>query len=506
MHEKQKYGKILWLTAISGFLVTAGCARLSDAPRQAASPPSLVIAATHSQELRHQPEVLFAPEPADMDVVPLDVLIEAVLRANPEVQADLAYYEGRLQKAPQQRALPDPMAQFEVMVADDDSTSYALQLVQPIPWPRRLRLKGQLAEKEAAIAFESHQIRLLDIVHELSRRYYELAFEYASLDLVREEKAYIDQLLETAGVGYAVGRHGREALLKAQTESARLDNVILAYLGRIEALRAALRARVGDLAVADALLAQGRTASLNQVPLALPDAPLEDLLAEAMRLLPEATQLDQKIELGQIAYSLARADYVPDFMVGIKYMYMDNENKSKSARAPMTVDAGGMAAAPSPRDTGGMSGAKDRNSVEFMVGFTIPIPNARRRAQLLEARAMENEARLRKQALTVNTATALEAAFSRLYSLADQYTVYESTLIPLAVDTYETSRAEYETGVGGYLDLLDAQRTFLRLRHEQLEIKRDCLLLIADIQRLTGARFVFEQTHPAHAKEEQAYE
>ncbi len=505
MHKKRKYGKILWLAAISGLLVTAGCARLSEAPRQAAPPPALVIAATHPKALRHQPEVLFAPEPADVDVVTLDALIEAVLRANPEVQADLAYYEGRLQKAPQQRALPDPMAQFEVMVADDDSTTYALQLVQPIPWPKRLRLKGQLAEKEAAIAFESHQIRLLDIVHELSRRYYELAFEYASLDLVREEKAYIDQLLETAGVGYAVGRHGRQALLKAQTESARLDNVILAYPGRIEALRAALRARVGDLAVADALLAQRRTASLNQVLLALPDAPQEDLLAEAMRLLPEATQLDHKIELGQIAHSLARADYVPDFMVGIKYMYMDNEDRSKSARAPMTVDAGGMAA-PSPRDTGGMSGAKDRNSVEFMVGFTIPIPNARRRAQLLEARAMENEARLRKHALTVNTATALEAAFSRLYSLADQYTVYESTLIPLAVDAYETSRAEYETGVGGYLDLLDAQRTFLRLRHEQLEIKRDCLLLIADIQRVTGARFIFEQTHSDHALGEQAYE
>ena len=31
----------------------------------------------------------------------------------------------------------------------------------------------------------------------------------------------------------------------------------------------------------------------------------------------------------------------------------------------------------------------------------------------------------------------------------------------------------------------------ITLRHEQLRLKRDYLLLLADIQRVTGARFVF---------------
>lgn len=349
--------------------------------------------------------------------------------------------------------------------------AYTMQVMQPLPWPEKLRLKGELAAQEAAIAFETHNIRLLDAIHELSRAYYALSFEYASLDLLREEKRYLEQYIETTAAGYAVGRHGRQALLKAQTEMARLDNEILGFSGRIESLRADMRAAIGDLDAADALLGAGRVTPLDQLDLSLPDVAPRDLLAEAMRLLPEATQLERQIELGQLRQALAREDYRPDFSIGLEYM--------NSAASAMGMGASGR-----------------RDTIGLMAGFTIPVPNARRRAQLAEARLIEREAQLRKQALEVNTAAALEGAFERLRSLAERIMVYDDSLIPLAYETYETSRAEYEMGIGDYLNMLDALRMMINLRHEQVRLKRDSMLLLADVQRIVGARFVFHATPP----------
>ncbi len=476
-------------------LILAGCAHIPEppAPRPAALPASLEIPTTDTGELHRQPDTVYADLDAS-ETVALDKLVEATLRANPELQADLAHYEGRLQRIPQQTALPDPSVQMKVARSRGGSmpgerlfpppavqfperqsmpstTAYTLQVMQPVPWPERLRLKGRIAEEEAAAAFEIHNIRLLDIIHEISRNYYTLAFEHAALALTHEEKMYVEQFLETTLVGYSVGRHGRQPLLKAQTELARLDNDLLSFPGRMAPLYAALRARVGDPETANALLAQRRVAPIESIALMLPETTPDVLAEQAMRLLPEAVRLEREIEIGRLAQAVAREDYRPDFVVGLEYM--------NSAAASMGMGASGR------RDTLGV-----------MAGITIPVPNARRRAQLAEARLVEAEAKHRKRALAINTAETLEAAFEQLYSLSDRVSVYEESLIPLAEETYETSRAEYETGIGDYLNLLDALRTVVLLRREQLELKRDTLLLLADIQRITGARFVFRPAAP----------
>ncbi len=475
------------------FLIPIGCVHYGDAPTSSspALPLSMSLPMTRVTQLREQPDALYQEHKQDA-VVSLDVLIEAVLRHNLELQADLAYYEGRLQRVPQETSLPDPSAQLKVArssggtveqarfgldpaappkkVGMNSAVAYTLQVVQPLPWPKKLRLKGQIAAQEAVIAFETHNIRLLDIIHGLSRAYYALSFEHASLDLAREEKRYLEQYIETASVGYAVGRHGRQALLKAQTEVVRLESEMLDFPGRIESLRAELRGAVGDVNAANALLGVNYVVPFDRIETPLPEIQPSELLAEAMRLLPEATRLERQIELGQLRQSLAREDYRPDFSVGLEYM--------NGAASSMSMGASGQ-----------------RDTVGLMAGLTIPVPNVRRRTQLTEARLVEREARLRKQALEVNTAAALEAAFERMHSLAERLLVYDDSLIPLAFETYETSRAEYEMGVGDYLNMLDALRMMINLRHEQLRLKRDYLFLLADIQRVTGARFLFHATH-----------
>lgn len=502
MHQRSNrtlpHGRVLLAGSGAIILAISGCAHVSEppTPRAPKAPEYLELTAGTRHELRQQPETLY-PD-TDWDILSLESLIEGVVRANPDLQADLAAYEGRLQRIPQETSLPDPSAQMAVSRSGggtieeqrpemdpaappkisglESQLAYTLQVMQPIPWPKRLRLKGQMAEREADLTFETYNIRLLDTIHEVARLYHELSFEHALLALMREEKLFLEQYLEAAAAGYTVGRSGRQALLKAQTEIARTDQEILGFPGRIEAMYAALRGAVGDLEEADRLMSNRRVPALDTIDFALPDMPPHQMAARAMELLPEAAQLDRQVEIGQLAHALAREDYRPDFMVGLEYM--------NSAASAMAMGASGR-----------------RDTIGVMVGVTIPVPNARRRAQLAEARFIEKEARHRKRALEVRTAAALEGAFEQLGSLADRNLVYDDALIPLAVETYETSRAEYETGMGDYLDLLDALRMLLGLRREQLELKRDYLLLMNDVQRITGARFVFMDSSAVPARD-----
>ncbi len=502
-------GRIAWgsrwcIFALPLVLLAAGCVHSPEAPSPASPtlPPAITLSAHMPDTIRHEPESLFAM-PASTDTVALDALIGAALRTNPDLQGDLAHYAAQLQRIPQETSLPDPSAQVKVSrsrggampgtplfpppavqfpqrTSMPSTTAYTLQAVQPIPWPARLRLQGQIAGEEAAAAFETHNIRLLDIIHDLSRQYYSLSHDYAHLALIRQEKAYVEQFLESALAGYAVGRHGRQPVLMAQTELARLDNELLAFPGRLASRYAALRAHIDDDPLADALHVGQPVTDFDALPLTLPDATPDELLTVAMQLLPEATKIDREIEIGRLAQALAREEYRPDFVAGLEYM--------NSAAASMNMAASGR-----------------RDTVGVIVGITIPVPNARRRAQQAEARLRETEAQHRRRALEINTAAALESAFEQLYSMADRITVYEKTLIPLALDTYETGRVEYETGIGDYISLLDALRTLVRTQQEQLELKRDALLLLVDIQRITGARFVFaEQADNIQASGEEA--
>ena len=121
------------------------------------------------------------------------------------------------------------------------------------------------------------------------------------------------------------------------------------------------------------------------------------------------------------------------------------------------------------------------------LGFNIPIPNARRRAQLKEAELREEEQRHRRDAAEHRIREGVEGAIARLRSIESQLIVYEDSLIPLAGEAFQTSQALYRTGQSTYLDLLDAQHTMISTQRRFLAAQRDYMLALADLERVVGA-------------------
>jgi len=134
--------RLLALPALLGAVLLAGCsgdAAVSGAPTARIEP---------------RPEPVSEPEhrlPADPGLS--DYLALAALR-NPGLKAAWYRWQATRERAPQVRSLPDPMLRYGYFIREVETRvgpqRHRLGLSQRIPWPGKLVLAGQVADRAAA--------------------------------------------------------------------------------------------------------------------------------------------------------------------------------------------------------------------------------------------------------------------------------------------------------------------------------------------------------------------
>ena len=405
------------------------------------------------------------PDGTETRTVTLDEAIRQALLSNPELQAKYASFRARLLKAPQVRSMPDPMLQYTHFVKSIQTRTgeqeWILGISQKFPWFGKLELQGEIACDEALMALMEYRSNMLDVVQQVTRAYYQLAFEYAAFDLALEEKQYLVDFVAIATTVYATGQKGRQAVLKAQTELAKTDSALLSAPAHVQALVSELNRLMGH---AEQVIYYRPL----ETPVEFADLEQRNLLGIAFCLRPELGRIDQMIEASRKSCELARLDYFPNVTLGANYFGVGSRPD---------IPSGGMP----PPDEG-------EDAWAITLGLNIPLHNARRRAQIAEAHARQAEAGRLRQAMQDRIAATIQEIKARLNSLNDQVVVYEDSILPLAQEAFEAAQSEYQAGQGTFLDLLDAERTLLKTRRTYLELVRDYQLAMADLERAVGTR------------------
>lgn len=405
------------------------------------------------------PHAPFTPWPTLDDspatvTLKLEDLLNQAIQNNPMLRAEFARYQASREQIAQARSLPDPMLEFELMNVQRsaDSRDLEVMLSQMFPWFGKLRLMGEMARAESDAMAAEYHTALLDVVREVSAAFARLEFEYAAWELGREEKHLLEQILQTLNTAYAAGKQGRQEILKTQTELARVENALVGFPASIHALMVDLNRLTG--APADRLMPPPTATAASRI-----DIPAAEWLALARAQRPELERLRHLMGKTDAQVRLARKDYFPDFTIGVEY--------------GTNVDSGGMS-----------DGESDWWNMTL--GFNIPIPNARRRAQTRQAELENVELERRLDATDLDIATALRVTEINLINLMQQQTIFEDSLIPLAEETLEVSRQEYRAGKAAFIDLLDAERVRLNVRLEYLQLRRDYQLALAELGRTVG--------------------
>ena len=130
---------------------------------------------------------------------------------------------------------------------------------------------------------------------------------------------------------------------------------------------------------------------------------------------------------------------------------------------------------------------------QAILGLAIPIPVFdRNQGNLQEALSRTDKARDELQALQVQQSTLLASAHERFLAAQQEVGMIRSDILPGAQSAYDAAVKGFEFGKFGFLDVLDAQRTFFLARAQYLNAVLRGHQALAEIERLVG-----DIQHPA---------
>ncbi len=416
----------------------AGCAPRESGPGSA---PRDVPAAPRSRIVGFQID-----EPPDLKLSDRSSLNEylayAALR-NPGLKAAFYRWQAALARGTQARSLPDPQVRFGYFIRQVETRVGAqrskLGVSQMIPWPGKLVLAGQVAEKAAAAARQRYEAAKLRLFYRVKNAYYEYYYLAKAIEVTKANVDLVKYLEQVARTKYKAGAAKHPDVIRAQVELGKLED-------RWKSLRDLRSPLVAQL---NAALDRPAEAELPWPKAPPPRARLNardaQVLAEVKTANPELAALDAEIERAGKAVRLARQSYFPNFMVGVDYVFTDDPD------GPMPTEDRG------------------KDPVMVGVGITLPLWLGKKRAAVREARARLLATGFSRR----NRENVLLARVKRvLFGVRDaerKIDLYAEVLIPKAKQALGATETAFKAGKVDFLNLIDAQRVLLefQLSHER---------------------------------------
>ena len=395
--------------------------------------------------------------PAFAGAQPLSQLVEEALRNNREILAAQKKYEAARQRPSEAASLPDPTVSigytsnggpWPIAGIGTAATSNAgIAVSQEVPFPGKLKLRGEIATEEANAEFEQYRAVRLNVVSRLEQAYHELHHAHVSIDFVHRYQELLRNILRISEARYSVGRAAQQDVFKAQTQFSIFQTQLLRYeqersAKEIEINALVNRPRAGHIEVPMEM-------AVGEIP-----ATLDQMLAQARAHSPAIAREQKMVERSELAASLARRDYYPDYTVSGGYF-----------------NQGGLPA-----------------MWQFRVDFKLPAYFWRKqRAAVNEQEFAATGARHDYEAADVS----IQEQIGEQYTIAETSRkligLYERSVIPEARLALESSEASYETGT---LDFLSLFSNFMNVVEYELMYHEEVMqfhVALARLEELTGS-------------------
>jgi outer membrane protein, heavy metal efflux system len=353
-------------------------------------------------------------------------LVREALENNPDIRAAQQRWAAAKAVIPQVKTLPDPLINLGYDQVEERGVTYGFS--QEIPFPGKLRLRGEVATREAERVEQEYLAVPLRIIARLKEAFYDLAFVHRSIETVEKNRRVLLDFAQTAEARYAVGRGVQQDIFRAQTEVSRL----LGRLATLEQRKASLQAEINRLVNRPPAAPLGIPQPLQMQPLR---RPLEDFTVLVEQASPLLQAQHKSIERDDQSIALARREFLPDF----------------------SVSAGGV-----------RNETVRKNGYQVMLGIKVPLyyatkqreavreALANREAAVQDAHAVRQELLFRIQDNVVQAQRA-----EKLIAL------FTDAILPQARLTLEAAQAGYAVGKVDFLTLLSS---LLTLQDNELEL------------------------------------
>src|SRR5712664_649739 len=391
-------------------------------------------------------------------VTPLAELLREAEQNNPQIQAARQSWQAAKQVPTQVSTLPDPqftLQHFSVgsprPFAGYTNSEFAyigLGVSQDIPYPGKLRLKGEIAKRDADVSQEQIESVRRNVLAQLKAAYFQLAYLSKTLTILERDGELLKQAQQAADARYRSGMGSQQDLLQAQLQQTKLLREISMHhleVGKLETRLKQLLNRPQDSPDIE-------PAELAETPLVQTYA---DLLAATQVQNPEIASAKKTIEKQLLQVDLARKDFYPDF--NVQYMWQRTDPTQFRAYYMLSV------------------------------GVRVHIYRGRKqRPELAQAQAEQLRARSQLQAQSQQVASALRAQYALAQQTSELLKIHREGQSPQSRSEFQAALASYQSNKQDFQALLAAFLDVLRFDQEYWQNVAEYETAIARLEQITG--------------------
>jgi cobalt-zinc-cadmium efflux system outer membrane protein len=386
-----------------------------------------------------------------------DLLTEAE-QNNPQIRAARQGWEARKQVPSQVSTLPDP--QFTVQqvnvgsprpfagYTNSDFAYFGLGISQDLPYPGKLRLKGEIAKRDADVVQRQYESVLRSILAGVKSTYFQIAYLSNTLRILESDGDLLEQVEKAADARYRSGMGNQQDLLQAQLEQTKLLREITMHHLEVAEVQAQIKQ-----------LLNRSQSSPDIEAVELPDTPLpnsfEELLSATKTQNPEISGAEKMVEKQKLQVDLAHKDFYPDF--NVQYMWQRTDP------------------------------AQFRAYYMLSVGVRVPIYRSRKqRPELAQAEAELNRSRSESEVQSQQVAFELRTEYETAQKTAELLKIYREGLLPQARAGFQSGIAAYQNNRQDFQALLTSFLDVLHLDEEYWKRIAERETALARIEQLTG--------------------
>src|SRR5947208_5987683 len=391
-------------------------------------------------------------------VTPLSELLAEAEKNNPQIEAVRQGWQAAKQVPTQVSTLPDPQFNLQHVsvgsprpyagYTNSDFAYLGLGVSQDIPYPGKLRLKGEIAKHEADVSQQQVESVRRAVLAELEGKYFQLAYLSKTLTILEQDGELLKQVERAADARYRSGMGTQQDVFQAQLQKTKLLREIAMHhlhVGKLEAQIKQLLNRSQESPDIE-------PADLLETPLVQAYA---DLLAAAQVQNPEIAGAQKMIEKQALQVNLARKDFYPDF--NVQYMWQRTDPTQFRAYYMLSV------------------------------GIKVPIYRSRKqRPELAQAESEQVRARSELQAQSQRLAGDLRSQYVIVQQTSELLKIHREGLSPQARSEFQSGLAAYQSNKQDFQALLTAFLDVLHLDEDYWQNMAEYQTAVARIEQLTG--------------------
>jgi outer membrane protein TolC len=398
----------------------------------------------------------FAQTPGTNTPASLSQLLAEAEASNPQISAADHGARAARQMTPQVTTLPDPKftyQQFSVGspkpfagYTNSDFAYIGVGASQELPWPGKLRLRGQVAEREADTKLAEVEVTKTSIADAVKGDYLQLAYLQQTLGILRQNETVLDELIRDATAHYQVGQGMQQDVLQAQVNRTKMVKEITMHhqlMGQVEAHLKGLLSR--DQGSPDIV-----TEDLIETPLKRTS---DELLAMVRQSNPEIQVDASSIRKQDAQLASAKREAKPDFEVG--YMYQNTDRKYRDY---------------------------------YMFTFDVRFPRKKRvNAEVAETTEKRAESQQILDAHLQQQLAEVKEEYVKATSDEELLKEYREGLIPQSDAAYRATLSAYGSNREQFIHVLSYFTDLLNLKLEYAETLEDHEAALAHLETVTGA-------------------